>query len=98
MTREVMKEPAEEPRRNWSRAIRTQKIVIEDPRTSTPGLGLLLWMKSVYGNEAPAAWAKLKDRVLTVTPGWSEAYGLFHQGRGADGALLHHVTGLSHGC
>jgi len=57
-----------------------QKIVIEDPRTSTPGLGLLLWVKSVYGYEAGAAWAKLKDRVLTVTPGWSEAYGLFTKG------------------
>lgn len=57
-----------------------QKIAIEDPRTSTPGLGLLLWVKSVYGKDAPAAWAKLKDRVLTVTPGWSEAYGLFTKG------------------
>lgn len=57
-----------------------QKIVIQDPRTSTPGLGLLLWVKSVYGDKAPEAWAKLKDRVLTVTPGWSEAYGLFTMG------------------
>lgn len=58
----------------------SQKIAIQDPRTSTPGLGLLLWIKSVYGDETPAAWAKLKDRVLTVTPGWSEAYGLFTKG------------------
>jgi len=58
----------------------SQKIVIEDPRTSTPGLGLLLWVKSVYGDKAPEAWAKLKKRVLTVTPGWSEAYGLFTKG------------------
>lgn len=58
----------------------SQKIVIEDPRTSTPGLGLLLWMKSVYGDKAPEAWSRLKDRVLTVTPGWSEAYGLFTKG------------------
>lgn len=58
----------------------SQKIVIEDPRTSTPGLGLLLWVKSVYGDKAPEAWAKLKNRVLTVTPGWSEAYGLFTKG------------------
>ena len=57
-----------------------EKIVIQDPRTSTPGLGLLLWVKSVYGDEAPAAWAKLQKRVLTVTPGWSEAYGLFTKG------------------
>ena len=57
-----------------------QKIVIQDPRTSTPGLGLLLWVRSVYGDEAPEAWAKLRNRVLTVTPGWSEAYGLFTKG------------------
>ena len=57
-----------------------QKIVIQDPRTSTPGLGLLLWMKSVYGDDAAAAWEKLSKRVLTVTPGWSEAYGLFTSG------------------
>src|SRR5690606_39464104 len=49
-------------------------------RTSTPGLGLVLWMKAVYGDKAADAWAKLKDRVLTVTPGWSEAYGLFTKG------------------
>ncbi len=58
----------------------SQKIAIQDPRTSTPGLGLLLWVKAVYGDKAPEAWAKLKDRVLTVTPGWSEAYGLFTKG------------------
>ncbi|KQT85158.1 thiamine ABC transporter substrate binding subunit [Aurantimonas sp. Leaf443] len=57
-----------------------QKIVIEDPRTSTPGLGFLLWMKAVYGDGAAAKWAALKPRILTVTPGWSEAYGLFTNG------------------
>src|SRR5690606_36056692 len=56
------------------------KIVIQDPRTSTPGLGLLLWVKTVYGDEAASAWEKLSARVLTVTPGWSEAYGLFTSG------------------
>lgn len=56
------------------------KIAIEDPRTSTPGLGLLLWVKYVYGDEAANAWSKLSKRVLTVTPGWSEAYGLFTSG------------------
>jgi thiamine transport system substrate-binding protein len=57
-----------------------QKIVLQDPRTSTPGLGMLLWVKAVYGDAAPEAWTKLKDRVLTVTPGWSEGYGLFTKG------------------
>lgn len=67
-----------------------QKIAIQDPRTSTPGLGLLLWVKSVYGDKAPEAWAKLKNRVLTVTPGWSEAYGLFTKGEAP--MVLSYVT------
>ncbi len=55
-------------------------IIIEDPRTSTPGLGLLLWMQKVYGDGAADAWAKLNRRILTVTKGWSEAYGMFLKG------------------
>ena len=58
----------------------SQKIVIQDPRTSTPGLGLLLWVKSVYGDKAREAWEKFRKRILTVTPGWSESYGLFTKG------------------
>ncbi len=58
----------------------SQKIILQDPRTSTPGLGMLLWMKSVYGDQAEVAWQKLSKRILTVTPGWSEAYGLFTKG------------------
>ena len=57
-----------------------QKIVIQDPRTSSPGLGLLLWIKAVYGDKAGDIWSKLARRVLTVTPGWSEAYGMFTKG------------------
>jgi len=57
-----------------------QKLILEDPRTSTPGLGFLLWVKAVYGDKAAEAWAKLKPRILTTTPGWSEAYGLFTKG------------------
>jgi len=57
-----------------------QKIVLQDPRSSTPGLGFLLWMKSVYGEEAAKAWAKLKPRILTTAPGWTEAYALFTKG------------------
>lgn len=56
------------------------KIIIQDPRASTPGLGLLLWVKAAYGDEAPAIWAGLADNIVTVTKGWSEAYGLFLEG------------------
>ena len=57
-----------------------EMIVLQDPRSSTPGLGMLLWIKAVYGDDAPEAYAKLAERTLTITSGWSEAYGLFTQG------------------
>jgi thiamine transport system substrate-binding protein len=56
------------------------KIVIQDPRSSTPGLGLLMWVKSAYGDDAAEIWEGLADNIVTVTPGWSEAYGLFLEG------------------
>ncbi|RJE83381.1 thiamine ABC transporter substrate-binding protein [Paracoccus onubensis] len=56
------------------------KIVIQDPRSGISGLALLLWVKSVYGEDAPEAWAKLAPKVLTVTKGWSESYGMFTDG------------------
>ena len=58
----------------------SDKILIEDPRSSTPGLGLLLWIKQVYGDQAAAVWQKLKPRILTVSKSWDEAYGLFLKG------------------
>lgn len=56
------------------------RVIYEDPRTSTPGLGLLLWMQKVYGDNAADAWQKLAQKTVTVTKGWSEAYGLFLKG------------------
>ncbi|CCF11010.1 MULTISPECIES: thiamine ABC transporter substrate binding subunit [Pantoea] len=56
------------------------RVIYEDPRTSTPGLGLLLWMQKVYGDNTPEAWQKLAKKTVTVTKGWSEAYGLFLKG------------------
>ncbi len=58
----------------------SQKIVLEDPRASTPGLGFLLWMKQVYGDKAAAAWTKLKPRILTTASSWDDAYALFTKG------------------
>lgn len=55
-------------------------IIYQDPRTSTPGLGLVLWMQTVFGDKAPDAWAQLAKKTVTVTKGWSEAYALFLKG------------------
>lgn len=71
------------------------KVVIQDPRSSTPGLGLLMWVKAAYGDEAPAIWADLADNILTVTKGWSEAYGLFLSGE-ADMVLSYTTSPAYH--
>ncbi len=70
-------------------------IVIQDPRSSTPGLGLLMWVKAAYGDEASAIWDALADNVVTVTPGWSEAYGLFLEGE-ADMVLSYTTSPAYH--
>lgn len=70
-------------------------IVIQDPRSSTPGLGLLLWMKQVYGDDAAAAWETLAPQIVTVTKGWSEAYGMFTEGE-ADMVLSYTTSPAYH--
>ncbi len=72
------------------------RVIYEDPRTSTRGLGLLLWMQKVYGDKAPEAWQKLAAKTVTVTKGWSEAYGLFPERGKRPGLKLHHLAGLPH--
>lgn len=71
------------------------KIVIQDPRSSTPGLGLLMWIKAAYGDEAPIIWQGLADNIVTVTKGWSEAYGLFLDGE-ADMVLSYTTSPAYH--
>ncbi len=71
------------------------RIVIQDPRSSTPGLGLLMWVKAAYGDKAPDVWAGLADNIVTVTKGWSEAYGLFLDGE-ADMVLSYTTSPAYH--
>ncbi|NVK73196.1 MAG: thiamine ABC transporter substrate binding subunit [Oceanospirillaceae bacterium] len=71
------------------------RVIYQDPRTSTPGLGLLLWMKSVYGDEAADAWERLASHTVTVTKGWSDAYSLFLKGE-ADVVLSYTTSSAYH--
>lgn len=70
-------------------------VVIQDPRSSTPGLGLLMWVEAAHGDRAAEIWAGLAPRVLTVTAGWSEAYGLFLEGE-ADMVLSYTTSPAYH--
>ena len=71
------------------------KIVIQDPRSATPGLGLLLWVKAAYGDRAPEIWAGLKPHILTITREWSESYALFLEGE-ADMVLSYTTSPAYH--
>ena len=71
------------------------KILIQDPRASTPGLGLLMWVKAAYGDKSADIWAGLADNIVTVTPGWSEAYGMFLEGE-ADMVLSYTTSPAYH--
>ena len=53
------------------------KIVVQDPRTSPVGMGLLRWMSAVFNQNKKEAISKLNKQIITYTPGWSEAYGMF---------------------
>jgi len=70
-------------------------IIIQDPRSSTPGLGLLLWVKELYGEGAAEAWTTLSPNIVTVTKGWTEAYGMFLEGE-ADMVLSYTTSPAYH--
>lgn len=71
------------------------RVVIQDPRSSISGLALVLWVNAVYGDEAEAAWARLAPKIITVTQGWSESYGLFTDGE-ADVVLSYTTSPAYH--
>jgi len=56
-------------------------IVLMDPRTSTPGMGFLLWTIDAFGEEGwRDYWRALAPNILTVSDSWSTGYGLFTAG------------------
>jgi thiamine transport system substrate-binding protein len=54
-----------------------------------------LWVKSAYGDRAGEIWEGLADNILTVTPGWTEAYNLFLEGE-ADMVLSYTTSPAYH--
>ena len=72
------------------------RIVIQDPRTSTPGLGLLTWMKILYGENAQENWSKLNKKIISVTKGWTDAYYNFFMSGEADIVLSYSTSPAAH--
>jgi thiamine transport system substrate-binding protein len=56
------------------------KLILLDPRTSSPGLGFFVWTRAVYGDNWPDYWRRLGPSILTIADGWSSGYGLYTKG------------------
>ena len=72
------------------------RIVIQYPRTSTPGLGLLTWMNALYGDKAGDEWKKLNKKIISVTKGWTDAYYNFFMAGEADMVLSYTTSPAAH--
>ncbi|PID41634.1 MAG: thiamine ABC transporter substrate binding subunit [Proteobacteria bacterium] len=70
-------------------------VIYQDPRTSTPGQGFMIWMNQAYGDGTAAAWEQLAKHTVTVTKGWWEAYSLFLKGD-ADYVLSYNTSPAYH--
>ena len=57
-----------------------KKLILMDPRTSTPGLGFDIWVHKVYGDKYDDYMKRLEPSILTMAPGWSVGYGMFTDG------------------
>ena len=70
-------------------------VIYQDPRTSTPGQGLMFWMNAVFADKTDTAWAQLASHTVTVTKGWYEGYSMFLKG-GADYVLSYTTSPAYH--
>lgn len=74
---------------------RKQKIVLQDPRTSSLGIEFLIWTKLASGNLFKTFWQSLEPSILTISPGWTGAYELFLRKR-ADFVLSYTTSTAYH--
>ncbi|MBU6374558.1 MAG: thiamine ABC transporter substrate-binding protein [Bdellovibrionales bacterium] len=68
------------PPRYWRDLLSPQwkkRVLLQDPRTSTPGLGFLRGARAVFGENTSGFFRELRSQWLTLTPGWSGSYDLF---------------------
>lgn len=72
------------------------KVIYQDPRTSSVGRGLLIWLNAIYPAEKVSqAWQTLAKHTVTVGKGWSDTYGAFLKGE-ADLVLSYSTSPLYH--
>lgn len=71
-------------------------IAIQNPHTSTTGLGLLMWIEAAYGDDAAAVWQGLAERATRVVPTWADAYHPIFRKDGVDMVLSYSTSPAYH--
>lgn len=72
------------------------KVIYQDPRTSSVGRGLLIWLNTVYPeNQVEQAWQNLAKHTVTVGKSWTDTYGAFLKGE-ADLVLSYNTSPIYH--
>ena len=74
---EASKLPATISVRDLLRPRWKRNLLLQDPRTSTPGLAFLLYTEQVLGAQVWEFWRALRSQWLTLAPGWDAAYSMF---------------------
>lgn len=60
----------------------TQKIAMQDPRTSSVGLQFVMWILKIKGDvEGMSYLGRMMKQAHSFSPSWSTAYGLFKAGQ-----------------
>lgn len=59
-----------------------RNVVLQDPRTSSPGLAFVGMTRAIYPDDTAFKnfWSGLRTQWLTLASGWDAAYGLFLKG------------------
>lgn len=66
------------------------ELVLSDPRSSTPGLGLLYWTIAARGDDFLEYWRQLKPSIRKIAPDWSTSYNIYRSGDAS--VVLSYVT------
>jgi thiamine transport system substrate-binding protein len=57
-----------------------EKLLVQDPRTSSTGHAFLFWTIYNYGEDFTQYWEELLPNILSIFPGWSASYKAFQNG------------------
>ncbi|MBC7384732.1 MAG: thiamine ABC transporter substrate-binding protein [Cryobacterium sp.] len=71
--------PADFPKK-WTDLLKwkyRKSLLLEDPRTSSPGMAFLLGSLAVTGDGFKDYWKDLRSQWKVLAPGWTQAYSLF---------------------